>query len=334
VLDQYHASSAVDDFRAARQQAALQQVLARLTGRPTELLSYESVTRQLGTLGTAERGLQDIPLDAIVGSVGRTQDFTRDFLPRQDSDQGRWARVKVAATDPQGRGLPPIQVYKVGEAYFVLDGHHRVSVARQSGAETIQAYVTEVQTRAPLSATPTAAEVTARSQYVAFLEATQLDQTRPGASLATSGADQLQQLRDQVEAYRQTISDERGAEVSLPEAAAGWYDEAYLPIAQVIREQGMAHEFPGQTEADLYLLVSARCAMLEQSLGWEITPQVGALDLVARQKQQRRAAVVRAGDRLLAAMVPQELRSGPAAGQWRRERRAARYAGERLRWRR
>ncbi len=330
MTDQYRLFSAVSDFRAARQQAALQQVLARLTGRSTELLSYDSVSRSLGSLGSADRGLQDIPLDAIAGSVGRTQDFTRNFLPRQDSDESRWARVKEIASDPAHGGLPPIQVYKVGEAYFVLDGHHRVSVARQLGALTIEAYVTEVQTRASLSATPTVAEVAAQSEYVAFLEATQLDKTRPGVDLNVGAPDQFQQLRDQIEALRQTLAEEQGAAVPLPEAAASWYDDAYLPIAQVIREQGMQRDFPGLTEADLYLLVSARCAEVEQSLGWEITPEVGALDLVAHQKRQRCAAVVRAGDRLLAAVVPKELRPGPATGEWRRERVAARYGGDRL----
>ena len=92
----------------------------------------------------------------------------------------------------------------------------------------------------------------------------------------------------------------------------------------------MQRDFPGQTEADLYLLVSARCADLEERLGWEITPEVGAMDLVARQKRQQRAAVVRAGARLLSAIVPRELRSGPPPGEWRRERAAARYSGDRL----
>ncbi|MCC7359101.1 MAG: universal stress protein [Anaerolineales bacterium] len=328
--NEYEAFAAVSDFRTARQQAALQQVLARLTGRSTELLSFDDVTRQLGTLGSAEIGLQEIPLAAIAGSVGRTQDFTRDFLPRHDSDEGRWARVKAAAQRLQGGGLPPIRVYKIGEAYFVLDGHHRVSVARQAGAQTIEAYVTEVHTRASLSAAATEAEVAVQAEYAALLAATRLGQMRSGADLRVTTRDQVSALRDQMEAYRQTLAEEQGAEVGLPEAAASWFDDVYLPIVRVIREQGMLRDFPGQTEADLYLLVSARCADLEARLGWEIAPEVGALDLVARQKRQKRAAVVRAGARLLSAVVPKELQAGPTPGEWRRERAAARYGGDRL----
>src|SRR5436190_1550722 len=155
--------SAVDDFRRARQQAGLRDVLARLTGRSTELLSYDEVVRRLKATGSAETGLKEIPVDAIAGSVGRPNDFTRDFLPRNDSDENRWARVRLATTDPDVGGLPPIRVYQIGDAYFVIDGHHRVSVARRLGAKEIQAYVTQVSTRVPLSASASAEEIILKS---------------------------------------------------------------------------------------------------------------------------------------------------------------------------
>ena len=140
---------AVQDFRQARKQAAVQQLLAHLTGKSAELLAYDDVRQQLRETGTIERGLQEIPLDAIVGSVGRYDDFTRDFMPKKDSDQERWARVKTAVLDMSG--MAPIDVYQIGEAYFVRDGNHRVSVARRLGTGTISAHVTEVKTKVPLA---------------------------------------------------------------------------------------------------------------------------------------------------------------------------------------
>jgi hypothetical protein len=86
--------------------------------------------------------LHEIPLNEIVGSLGRHTDFNRQFLPRKDSQAGRWARVRMAYDHS---GLPPIEVYKLGEIYFVADGHHRVSVARQLGARYIEAYVIEIE---------------------------------------------------------------------------------------------------------------------------------------------------------------------------------------------
>ena len=123
-------ASAVLDFRNAQRQGVIQDIVARLRGRPSTLLAYEDVRRRLGLHGSFARGLRDIPLDAIVGSVARYNDFTRSFLPKNPSDENRWAKVMVAASDM--KGLPPIEVYQVGKVYFVLDGNHRVSVARRS----------------------------------------------------------------------------------------------------------------------------------------------------------------------------------------------------------
>jgi nucleotide-binding universal stress UspA family protein len=317
--------SAVEDFRRARQQAALRDVLARLTGRSTELLSYDEVVRRLKTTGSAERGLREIPIDAIAGSVGRPNDFTRDFLPRNDSDQNRWARVRRATTDPEVGGLPPIRVYQIGDAYFVIDGHHRVSVARRLGAETIDAYVTQVSTRVPLSASASPEEIILKSEYADFLAATELDKSRPGADLSVSEPGRINDLCDQIEAHRQLMAEREGKTLSLPEAAADWYDHVYLPVQHAIREQGLAREFPGLTEADLYLLAASHTADLAETTGWNISPQVGASSLAAELSQKRDSPLSRAGRRLLAAVTPDELKDGPAPGVWRQEVIASRY---------
>src|SRR5688572_24943850 len=122
---------AVQDFQSAHLRGKLQGVLARLTGKSNELLSYDEVARKLKLQGRSDKGVQMIPVDAIIGSVGRYPDFTRTFLPRRSEDQQRWAKVKAVAMNPLGEGLQPIEVYKVSEVYFVLDGNHRVSIARQ-----------------------------------------------------------------------------------------------------------------------------------------------------------------------------------------------------------
>src|SRR5437868_1002563 len=114
------------DFSKVRAQASLEGVLAHLSGRSNELLSYEEVASRLHLNMRSERGVLEIPLRAIVGSVGRYTDFTRTFLPLSDTDRERWARVKAAMD--AGIVLAPIDVYKVGEVYFVLDGNQRVSV--------------------------------------------------------------------------------------------------------------------------------------------------------------------------------------------------------------
>src|SRR5512134_2276287 len=130
--------SALHDFQSAHLRAKLQGVLARITGRSNELLSYEEVASKLKLQGRSDKGIQSILVDAIIGSVGRYTDFTRTFLPRHAQDQQRWANVKAMTFDLVG--LPPVEVYKVSEVYFVLDGNHRVSIARQEGWKEIQAH--------------------------------------------------------------------------------------------------------------------------------------------------------------------------------------------------
>ena len=155
---------AVNDFVAARQQAAMQAVMARLTGKSNELLSYEEVARKLKLSQGAETGRHDIPLDAIVGSVGRYSDFSRSFLPLQDSDRTRWVGVKTAMDSLTG--VPPIDVYKVGEVYFVRDGNHRVSVAHALKWSFIDAEVVRVRTDAALDPRMSLKDIAAAARRV------------------------------------------------------------------------------------------------------------------------------------------------------------------------
>ena len=314
--------SAMQDFRRARRRAALEQIMARLTGRSADLLSYEEVRQKLKAKGGGRRGLKEIPLDAIVGSVGRYADFTRSFLPRQDSDQERWARVKVKVADLGG--LPPIQVYQIGEAYFVLDGNHRVSVARQVGATHIQAYVTEVRTKVPLSPDTQPDDLILKAEYADFLECTRLDELRPQADLSVTAPGQYRTLEEHIEVHRYFMGLEQKREIPYEEAVGHWHDEVYWPVVQAIRERGILRDFPGRTETDLYLWVSEHRAGLEQELGWEIDPEAAADDLATRFSPRPRRVAARVSEKLLDAVTPDEIEAGPPPGQWRKERLAAR----------
>jgi nucleotide-binding universal stress UspA family protein len=267
------------DFHQARQRAAMERVLAGLTGRPAELLSFQEVYERLKATVGADKGLHEIPLDAIVGSVGRYQDFSRTFLPRRNADELRWVNVKTAVGARAIDALPPIKVYKIGEAYFVQDGHHRISIARQSGQSSIQAYVTEVLTRAPLTAGVGPDELIVKSEYAAFLEYTQLDRLRPGAELALTIPGRYARFEAHIEAHRFMAEMAQGREIDWRTAVATWYDEAYLPVLAAIREQNILRDFPGRTEADLYLWISDHQLAIRQELGWPVRPEVAAVNL-------------------------------------------------------
>ena len=305
-------------FNRARQQGTVQDILARLTGRSNDLLSYEDVRRQLKGHVIGRRELREIPLEAIIGSVGRYQDFTRQFLPRNPSTVGRWAKVKV---EMEGlRGVRPIEVYQVGDAYFVLDGNHRVSVARAEGASHIDAYVTEVETRVPLTADVSPDTLILKAEQTDFFEATDLDQTRPQADLTVTNPGQYQALLDDIQDKRRVMAEALGREAPLPQAAAAWYDEVYLPIVGLIRERGMLRDFPDRTETDLYVWISRRRAELEETLGWAIDVGTAAADVAGGRGKSPVQAAADLGGKLIQAVTPTVFEPGPRPGQWRRER--------------
>ena len=309
---------AISDFRRARRRAAIEQVMARLRGRSVDLLPFDEVRSKLKGRVARPLGLQEIPLNAIVGSVGRYVDFTRSFLPRQDSDEERWARVQLAAKDLGG--LPPIQVYKIGDVYFVRDGNHRVSVARQFEQTYIQAYVTEIQTRVLISPDIQPKDLILKAQYADFLEHTRLDEIRPGAELNLTIAWRYHKLLDHIQDHHYFMGLDQQREVSYPEAVAHWYDEVYLPVVEVIRRRGMLRDFAERTETDLYLWLLEHRAELEEALGWEVETEEAADDLAVQFSARRERVVARVGGRLIDRVTPDELESGPAPGTWREER--------------
>src|SRR6476620_446636 len=136
------------DFSRARRARLLSDIARRLRREPDDvalILPFEEVVEALGRTGQIDRGLQVVPLDAIVGTVDRAADFDRGFRPTSPRLRSRWERI--AAAQRRGESLPPISLYRVVDLFFVRDGHHRVSVAKSLGREDIDAYVIEIQTR-------------------------------------------------------------------------------------------------------------------------------------------------------------------------------------------
>jgi nucleotide-binding universal stress UspA family protein len=317
-VDPRHYHQAVEDFRRARRQASLQQTLARLRGESSKLLGYDDIRKQLKVTGIAERGIREIPVSAIVGSVGRSGDFTRDFMPANDSDEMRWANVKAAFLGLTG--VPPIEVYQIGDAYFVKDGNHRVSVARQLDMPTIEAYVTEVQTRVPLSPEDDPEEIILKARYANFLEKTNLDKVRPEADLQMTWPGYYSLLLEHIDVHRYFMGREWQREVPYEEAVGHWYDEVYLPTVALLYERGVFHDFPERTEADLYALLADYRRELGEQLGWEMDVETAVSTLADEKGEQGDSVLSRVGGAIAGAVVPAGLEPGPKPGIWREER--------------
>jgi len=133
-----------DDFDSARFKAFRRAIQAALTRRKERLVSLDRVLAAAGLEGKSFGGVQEIPLDKVVGSASadaKAHDFDPAFLPANRRLRDRWTRIYTAMVE--GDELPPIDVYKLDDYYYVIDGHHRVSVARSLGRTEINARVIE-----------------------------------------------------------------------------------------------------------------------------------------------------------------------------------------------
>jgi hypothetical protein len=146
-------SSGIDrsevDFRRARRASFFNLVRGVLSGQRRRLLAFDDVRQTLHLGGPVYRGVHPVPLERIIGSVDRYRDFDRLFLPTQSHTEDRWRRISRAWYDEVS--LPPVLLYKVGDAYFVVDGNHRVR-SRHRGQSFIDAEVREVESRVPVTA--------------------------------------------------------------------------------------------------------------------------------------------------------------------------------------
>jgi hypothetical protein len=241
------------DFSRARFKAFLNRIRSTVSGQPTTLLSYDDVKAKLHIGGPIYRGVQTVRVDQIVGSLNRYHQFDRAFLPVEDQIASRWQNVDRAFY--KDISLPPILLYKVGQVYFVVDGHHRVSVAREQGQEFIDAEVRECATKVNITPDLKPEDLVVLGEKVHFLERTRLDVLRPESRVRLTIPDGFDRMAEHIAVHRYFMGLDLKRDISEEEAITDWYDNVYLPIVKAIRQSKILKEFPGKTEGDLYLWV-------------------------------------------------------------------------------
>jgi hypothetical protein len=244
------------EFDEARRRALVSDLVRLVRGQPRDLLPFDAVRDTLRLRHTVDRGTDDVPLERIIGTLGRDRDFNRLFLPRDESLRGRWDDVRQMAISMEG--FPGVELYKVGEAYFVLDGHHRVSVARSFGSPSIEAHVLEFVTDVPLSKDDSMELVALRRNRADFFEATGID-------LEATEPDAYERLLDHISVH--------GWHIRKPwaEAVESWRADVYEPMRDIIREKDVMRHFPNRTETDLYLYAMDHLYFLRERVGDEAT---------------------------------------------------------------
>lgn len=288
--------AATSEFERARRQAEIERLTSWLLGRDSRLLPFDVIRRNLRQQSPLYRGIQQVPTDKIVGSVGRYDEMTREFLPLNDSLKDRWVKMAQLA---HSEGWPPIELYNISEAYFVRDGNHRVSAAKQLKFPTIEAHVWEYPDEIEINPRDSLDEVLNRFRERVFLEKTGLHLRYPSYDIRFTAGGRYPELQAQIEELRQKLEliDER--EVSLEEAADSWYELIYLPGVQIIRDSGLMEAFPGRTEADLFAWMSLHRDRLRESYGdYENLAQL-AQSLMKTYREKPAARVSRQMRRML-----------------------------------
>jgi hypothetical protein len=248
-------SDAQSDFSRARRARLLADIGRRMRREPDDvalMLPFEEVVESLGRVGQHDLGLQVVPLDAIVGSVDRTVDFDRGLRPTSARLRSRWERI--AAAQRRGEALPPVSLYKIGDLYFVRDGHHRVSVAKSLGRQDIDAYVTEVTTRIKLGEDTLVSDLPLKDHERLFRERVPLPPEARDRIVLSDPWD-YGVLAEAVEAWGFRAMQHRGTYMDRAEVAWHWFKEEYEPVVELLKAGDLTAD--GETETEAYMRVAA-----------------------------------------------------------------------------
>lgn len=247
-------ADAESDFLRARRQQVLSGLAARMLGKDSEdrkALPFQEVVDALGLVSEVSLGIKVIPVDHIVGSVDKVRDFDPKFRPRSGSSRRRWERIAEAAR--RGEPLPPIDVYQVGEMYFVRDGHHRVSVFRALELGQIEADVRLVQTLVEPDDVHSHSDLSDQELRRLLMQRVPLGKTAR-RTLALSDPQQYPWLAEMVEAWSARLMFAEGTLLDRAQAAKRWYSDEFAPVSGLIQEGNLLEK--GETPADAYMRVS------------------------------------------------------------------------------
>jgi hypothetical protein len=276
---------AQNDFLRARRRATAARLAARLRGVPDDVqmvLPYEEVIDALGFESERSAGTAVVPLDQIVGTVDRGREFDRSFRPTSGRVRSRWEHI--AAAMRRGEPMPPVDLVRVGEIYFVRDGHHRVSVARALGRIDIGARITEVVTRIGAERTITLADLPFKSLERVFFERVPLPSNAREEIVLNDPWDYAR-LAEAVEAWGFRTSQERHQPISRTETAFQWLDTEYRPVVEMLREAGLIGD---RTETEAYMRVSAERYRLLRTHRWDEDVIQRLIDGGAPRSRRRR----------------------------------------------
>ena len=212
---------------------------------------FEQVRRSIGLGRPILEGQATIAVADIVGTAERAADFDGCFRPRDRALAHRIDQVgrNEAAMDEA------IDVIRVDRAYFVVDGHKRVSISKSQGREFIDARISHAPTpyRFDPSVDPLVIERTAREQR--FRSETGLRESVPAARFVASRPEGYAELRESLTSYAYDLSLRLGRLLSREEGAALWYECVFRPTIAAAERRQLDVLVGCLTETDLFLSI-------------------------------------------------------------------------------
>lgn len=259
-------ADAENDFLRARRRQVLSRLSTWLRREPDDvniMLPFHEVVQALGYVSETRIGTRVITLDSIVGTVDRSRDFDRRFRPTSARVRQRWERLALAAR--RGEAIPPIEVYRIGELHFIIDGHHRVSVALAQGLSTIEASVTVVRTKLNPSGIRYRGDLIVKDYRRLFLERVPLS-GHARASVLVTDPWNYAQLGEHVEAWGFRLMQDEGQFIDRATVAQRWFDEEFTPVVAMLRQADLIGD---RTEAEAYLWVACERYRLIRTHRWD-----------------------------------------------------------------
>ena len=239
------------DFLRARRLQVISALGSRMlleNSGDRKALSFEEVVDALGRVDEVSLGRQVVPVEKIIGSVDKVRDFDPQFRPTSGRNRQRWERIAEAAR--RGEALPPIDVYQIGDMYFVRDGHHRVSVHRALRLPVIEADVRLVRTLVEPDDVRQHSDLAGRELRKLFMQRVPLGRSARRA-ITLRDAEQYPWLAEMVEAWAARLMFAEGSGLDRIRAAHRWYAEEFVPVAALIADGGLLEK--GETAADAYM---------------------------------------------------------------------------------
>jgi len=230
----------------------------RAVVRTRRLPTLDQVVSAARFEGKSSRSVQEIRLDKVAGTATAAKqiDFDSSFLPLSRRQRERWSRL-YAFMSAGYADVPPIEVYQLEDTYYVIDGHHRVSIARALGRDRIEAKVTGIKTRAPIGRDLSRKSLQHVADYARFLEKTGLDRVRPQARTALIGFGRYEDLHDHIVGHKYFVSLEQQRDVPFEVAAASWYDNVFVPVNQLVNKHEIVKQMRRKSKPiDAYMALT------------------------------------------------------------------------------